>query len=53
MAKTKQDRKKETDGSGKEIKDSKSKEGFKEEKVEDLGIRWNWKKVEYYIAENE
>ncbi|MFZ1320819.1 MAG: 50S ribosomal protein L5 [Ignavibacteria bacterium] len=34
MAKTKQDRKKETDGSGKEIKDSKSKEGFKEEKVE-------------------
>ncbi|HRB00329.1 MAG TPA: 50S ribosomal protein L5 [Ignavibacteria bacterium] len=34
MAKTKQDRKKETDGAEKEGKDSKSKEGFKEEKVD-------------------
>lgn len=34
MAKTKQDRKKETDGAEKEVKDSKSKEGFKEEKVD-------------------
>ncbi|HQY20574.1 MAG TPA: 50S ribosomal protein L5 [Ignavibacteria bacterium] len=34
MAKTKQDRKKETDGAETEGKDSKSKEGFKEEKVD-------------------
>lgn len=34
MAKTKQDRKKETDGSEKEIKEAKSKDGFKEEKVD-------------------